>query len=267
MWLPVPIALAMATTCAALAALWHRSSRTRTWAPFPVETGIVLALYSLWLKAGELEVGVDTEAGFERGRSIWRVSKWIPLPSELWLNQKVAAQSWLAQTANIFYGVAHIPGMIALLVWLFVRHRHAYPQWRNTLALFTGLCLLIRLVPVAPPRLMHEYGFIDTAIVHGQSVYGPVGSGVSAQLAAMPSVHVGWAVLVGWIGWRVSNSPWRWVAVAHGVATALAVVVTASHWWLDGIVAAALIPPCWWVQHQAVRAIRNLKQPAPRPMM
>jgi PAP2 superfamily len=267
MWLPVPIALMMASACALLAMALRRARSTAKWTPFAVETAVVLVLYSLWLKAGELEVGVDTAAGFERGRTIWRVSKWVPLPSELWLNQQVAARSWLAQASNIHYAVAHIPAMIALLIWLFVRHRHAYAPWRNTLALLTGLCLLIRLVPVAPPRLMPEYGFIDTAIVHGQSVYGPVGSGVSAQLAAMPSVHVGWAVMVGWVAWRVSTSRWRWIAVVHAVITSVAVVVTASHWWLDGIVAAAFIPPCWWVQHLAVRAVRNLKQPSARPMM
>ena len=67
------------------------------------------------------------------------------------------------------------------------------------------------------------------------------------QLSAMPSVHVAWAVLVGWYAWRLARSRWRWLAVAHAVATVFVVVCTANHWWLDGIVAAAVLVMCAWL--------------------
>jgi len=72
-------------------------------------------------------------------------------------------------------------------------------------------------------------------------VYGAVGTGISDQLSAMPSVHVGWAVLVGLAAVLFGTSKWRWVVVAHPVLTIAAVTVTANHWWLDGIVAVVLL--------------------------
>jgi hypothetical protein len=105
----------------------------------------------------------------------------------------------------------------------------------------TGLCLVIRLFPVAPPRLVANLGFIDTAVVYNQSVYGTGAGGLSDQLAAMPSIHVAWALIVTLAVVTASSSRWRWLVLVHLVLTVLAVTVTANHWWLDGIVAAVLL--------------------------
>jgi hypothetical protein len=64
-------------------------------------------------------------------------------------------------------------------------------------------------------------------------------------MAAMPSIHVGWALLVGIAMWSGSTSRWRWIGPAHAVATSLVVVWTANHYWLDGIVAAGLLAVAW----------------------
>jgi hypothetical protein len=57
----------------------------------------------------------------------------------------------------------------------------------------------------------------------------------------MPSVHVGWAALAVAAVVAVNGSRWRWIALAHVVLTAYVVVVTANHYWLDGVAALALI--------------------------
>ena len=81
--------------------------------------------------------------------------------------------------------------------------------------------------------------------MYGQSVYSN-GFAVD-QLSAMPSVHVAWAVVVGWYAVQVSTSRWRWIAVGHTAATVFCVVATANHWWLDGIVATVIvIVAAWW---------------------
>ncbi len=132
----------------------------------------------------------------------------------------------------------HFAALGVLLLWLFARHRRRYPEVRTVLVLLTAGSLLIQLVPVAPPRLLP--GYVDTATRYGQSVYGVAGLSVD-QLGAMPSVHVGWALLVGWAVVRVSPSRYRWWVLAHPVLTVFVVVATANHFWLDGIVAAALL--------------------------
>jgi hypothetical protein len=209
-------------------------------APFAREIALVLVLYSLWRIAGQLSV-LHTQGAEQRGLDVWHLEQALHLPSELAIQRAVLPHPWIIQAANVYYAVVHVPALIAMLVWLFVRHRDRYPAVRNTLALLTGACLLIQLVPLMPPRLVSSLGFVDTGHLYGQSVYTQLGKGASDQLSAMPSVHVGWAVLVGLVVVTASTSRWRWLVLAHPVLTAVVVVVTANHWWLDGVVAVALL--------------------------
>ena len=55
--------------------------------------------------------------------------------------------------------------------------------------------LAIQFIPVAPPRMYPQFGFVDVARLFDQSVYGLLGQGISDQLSAMPSVHVAWVTL------------------------------------------------------------------------
>jgi hypothetical protein len=148
---------------------------------------------------------------------------------------------WI-QAANGLYAVVHVPALGVFLLWLFLRHRDRYSPYRNGLAVLTLLCLLIHLIPVAPPRLLPHLGFVDAAQLYHQSVYGPVGTGISDQVSAMPSLHVAWAGLIALAVIQVSPSRWRWLILAHPLLTMVVTVVTANHFWLDGIVAAALLP-------------------------
>ena len=119
------------------------------------------------------------------------------------------------------------------IVWLFARHRDAYPAWRNSLAMVTGVSLIIQLIPVAPPRLTDETQMIDTGIAYGQSLYGVLGRGIAGQLQAMPSIHVAWAALIGWAVWEVSSSRLRVLGPLHFAITFVVVAVTGNHYWLD----------------------------------
>src|SRR5699024_6116365 len=91
-----------------------------------------------------------------------------------------------------------------------------------------------------PPRLLRGAGFVDTAREDGQSVYSSMAVAGPNQLAAMPSVHVGWSVIVGVVVVLVGVGPWRWLALAHPVLTVLVVAGTANHYWLDGAAAVAI---------------------------
>src|SRR6202035_1447643 len=97
---------------------------------------------------------------------------------------------------NGFYAVVHVPALIIFLVWLYFRHPERYCRWRNVGAVLTAACFRTEMIPVAPPRLLPQRGFVDTPVRYGQSVYGTGGIKSAPQLAAMPSVHVGWAVFI-----------------------------------------------------------------------
>ena len=204
------------------------------------EFSLVTFLYTLWRLAMVLPLDQPVGA-ISRARAINSLQQILFLPSELSLQRFVMQYEWLARATNFYYAVVHVPATVAFLVWLFTRHRDKYPHWRNALAMLTAACLVIRYVRVAPPRFLPDLGYVDLATRYGLSVYGPVGTGVSDQFAAMPSIHVGWAALVSFGIVAASTSKWRWLFATHIVITMLAVSATGNHWWLDGIAAIALL--------------------------
>jgi hypothetical protein len=203
------------------------------------ETGVVMVLYSIWQYAGGISV-MGVGRAIERAQWVIDTQERMFLPSEISVQKLFLPSSAAIQFANGYYAIAHVPALVGCLVWAFFAHRSQYSRLRNVVALTTLGCLLIQLIPLAPPRMMP--GFVDTGLVYNQSVYSAMGRGLAGQLAAMPSVHVAWAAIVTWFGCTVRGRSWiRVLTTAHGVLTVWAVVVTGNHFWLDGIVAIALI--------------------------
>src|SRR6202012_1329466 len=120
--------------------------------------------------------------------------------------------------------------------------------------------LITQLAPVAPPRLLPGTGLVDTAIRYGQFVYSWDGGFNADQYSAMPSVHVGWALIVAIAVITASRSRWRWLAAVYPALTLLIVVVTANHFWLDGIVAGLLVVAVMTLQRLG-RRLRAAKVP------
>jgi hypothetical protein len=225
--------------------------------PFLYEAALIIALYGLWQLVGSL-AGAGDYSAVTRGTWIWNTERTLHLPSEHMLQGWVLPHPLLVQTLNLYYATMHFTVLIIFLIWLFTRHRALYGRWRTVLALLTASCLFIQFLPVAPPRMVPGTGMVDTAMLYGQSVYGSIGGFQADQLSAMPSVHVGWAVLVAVAVCSVTKSRWRYLAVAHAAMTVVVVVVTGNHFWSDGIVACALL----LLSLGAERGLRTLWQRA-----
>ena len=236
---PGPMAAAAALD-AAIAGRAAAARRLATAGGFAREAALVVGLFALWQFAGSFAV-LGPAGATGRARWLWQAERVLHLPSEASLQRLALPHPALMQVFDLYYDLLHFPVLIGCMIWLFIRHRDRYGQFRTTLVAFTGLCLVIQLIPVAPPRLLPGIGMVDTAARYGQSVYSAAGGFEADQLSAMPSVHVGWAILVAVAIIAVTRSRWRWLAVAYPVLTTLAVVVTANHFWLDGVVAAAVL--------------------------
>jgi PAP2 superfamily len=241
-WLPWDFALWIAAAVGI--AWWFTRRRSDAWgrtlAPLCKESALLLVIYAAWRKMGELSL-MSTDGAMHRGRWIWHLERSIRLPNEVTLQRWTLHLTWLVRFANAYYIVCHVAPLGIFLVWLYVRHRDAFGHWRNQLAFVSIVCLTIQYIPVAPPRLLPDLGFIDTAAVYGPRVYDSVGVSTAGQLAAMPSMHVAWAMLVAIACVSVSRSKWRWVAAGHASLTVFAVTVTAYHWLLDGMVGTAVL--------------------------
>jgi len=217
-----------------------RKPRLASVAVFSQETALVIGLFALWQYAGSFSV-IGPDGALSRARWIWHFERAVHLPSETAIQRFFLPHPLLIQFFNLYYDVLHFPVLIATLIWLFVWHRDRYGPWRTTLAVFTGISLLVQFIPVAPPRMLAGTGLVDTAVRYHQSVYSNAAGFDPDQLSAMPSVHVGWAILVAIALIATTRSRWRWLAVLYPAMTTLAVIVTANHFWLDGIAAAVIL--------------------------
>ncbi|MCU1429497.1 MAG: hypothetical protein JWL83_3497, partial [Actinomycetia bacterium] len=265
-WISWQAALKIAVPAAVfgLAARPAKDVRLVRLAAFARELAIVLVLYALWQRVGTISV-VKLNGAVSAGHSIWHWERLLHLPNERIVQRAFLPHPWIVQTSNAFYATVHVPAMMVFLPWLWYFHRDRYSSVRNVVALTTLFCLAIQLWPVAPPRLVPSLHIFDTPALYHQTVYPSFGANGPAQLSAMPSVHVAWAVIIGIAIVVVAKSRWRWLALAHPVLTMLVVVVTGNHYWLDGIVAAVLAGVALGIDRAGRAALARLRQ-APAPV-
>lgn len=219
------------------------SGRRRAWNRIAIELSWVvgmLALYNVGRYIAKYHVG----PAFHNAIQVWDFERWLRIPSEqAFQSSLLHAWPWGVEAANSYYATAHFPVTLAFLVWMFIRRPDYYLWIRRTLVILTSAALVGHLAfPLAPPRMLPQLGFVDTGILYNLSVYGAHGANsIANQYAAMPSLHVAWAALVA-VGLIVStNVWWRWFWLAHPAITLAVVVVTANHYWLDGIIGLILL--------------------------
>lgn len=182
-----------------------------------------------------------------RGLAILHLERVLHLDPEVALNAALSGMRGAALFCDYFYATLHYLVTPAVLIWLYRRHHQNYRFARQMLvaASLIGLACFW-LLPTAPPRLLPGGSFIDT--MAQWSAYGwwggagsvPAGLGhLSNQLAAMPSLHVGWAL---WCGYYLARLARRRVLRALGVfypvATTLVVLSTGNHYLLDAVAGA-----------------------------
>ncbi|MBB2943354.1 hypothetical protein FB565_003067 [Actinoplanes lutulentus] len=203
---------------------------------------LVTALF-LAYKAGRIAATGRVTEATTNAETLWNLERLLHLPDEAALQHFLLDHHTLLLLANRYYAYVHFPAIALCLIWLYWRHRTHYRWTRTTLACLTAAGLVLHvLIPLAPPRLTPGNGLIDTLTRYGPSVYGPPDTDtLSNQYAAMPSLHVGWALVVAVALATVTGGRRRWIWFAHPLITGLVVVATGNHYWLDAIVAIALL--------------------------
>jgi hypothetical protein len=165
----------------------------------------------------------------------------------LGIDVEATAQSWLLENrafvtlANWVYIWGHWPVIVLTLLWLHRRHRGHYLLLRNAMFASGAIGLVIFATdPVAPPRLLAA-GLVDTVTELSNSYRVLQPPALVNKYAAVPSLHVGWNLLVGIVVFRATANRFvRFVAVLSPVAMFAAVVLTANHYLVDGLVGMAV---------------------------
>jgi hypothetical protein len=209
-------------------------------------------------------------AGGDPGPAFGHALDVIRIEKDLHLFFEAHVQRWyldlpghgLIRGWNVYYGIAHFVVTLGALVWLFKRDQERYPLWRNTLAITTCLAVVgFAAYSLMPPRLLDDagefggcqvyahtehptpeqcdrFGFVDTVDRYGGWIsFGNDGyKDVSNQYAAMPSMHIGWSTWCAFVLVPLLRRRWAKVLAAlYPVVTLTCIVLTANHYWIDGI--------------------------------
>jgi hypothetical protein len=205
---------------------------------------IGLVIFGIYSLVAGLDSDSRTAAADRHGRHIFRLEQALHLDIEHWLNDWLAPHHLLRIAFNYEYAITYIASALLLLIWLYVSRPAMYRWARSSFVVLNLLALIcFAFFPVAPPRLLPDLGFVDT--VRTGHTWGSWGSslvGHANQLAAMPSLHIAWALWVTVVLACVIGAHWVQIAsTVHVLVTALVIMATANHYLLDALGGSLLV--------------------------
>ena len=188
---------------------------------------------------------VDSDAGtaFENAQRVIDLEQQLGIWIEEDVQDIILGSGWRTSLVNWVYIWGHWPVIALVVFWLVLRHYDVYPKYRNAM-LISGVIgmIIFATFPVAPPRLMPEYGFTDTVTEQSNSYRVLQPPALANPYAAMPSLHFGWNLLMGIAVVRhTSSRVARFLGYMSPIAMFLAIVLSANHYILDGIVGGTIV--------------------------
>jgi diacylglycerol O-acyltransferase len=210
---------------------------------------LVFGVYSLV----QMMHGPARERAADRhGREIFDLERRLHLDVEPALNRWLAPHDVLRTLSNYEYATTYVVAAGIMLVWLYLRRPDRYREMRNSFVVLNLLGIAtFWLYPVAPPRLLAGTHFIDT--VREGHTWGSWGSPLVAhanQLAAMPSLHVAWALWVSVVLAELRHTRTvQAVSLIHVGVTLFVIMATANHFLLDAAGGALVV----WIGFLVVR--------------
>jgi hypothetical protein len=190
------------------------------------------------------------QAADRHGLEIYGLERHLHVDVEHWLNRLLAPHDVLSVAANYEYAWTYLVSALALFGWVLLRRPDLFRRVRDSfLVLNVAAIGCFAAYPLTPPRLLPQLGFVDT-VTNGGTV-GSWGTGMvdsANQLAAMPSLHFGWALWVSAVLARLTARRWlQAVSAVHVLVTFLVIVATANHYVLDAVAAAVMVSASVWV--------------------
>ncbi len=202
------------------------------------ECGLMVALFMMYYVTRGVAAGKEAVA-FGHAREVMHFEQRLGLFREIALQTTFLTEPAFVRLLNFVYAYTHLAVLIVFAIWVFTLHADRYQEIRNTFLaiLGTGLAIYI-LFPLAPPRLFPYTGFVDTLQLYSGINYDQQSIAMLYNpFAAMPSLHVGFALFSGIGVIMVGRRKIHWlIGIAYPLLMATAVVGTANHFILDVIV-------------------------------
>jgi hypothetical protein len=206
------------------------------------QLGVVLAGVAAY-EAMRLAVRPDWPLALDHAR---RVAAWERAAGVAWeapLQRALLGHPRLIEALNVFYLFAHFAVTGLFFLWLYRRSRPGFRLFRNGFLLATAIAFVVSWrFPTAPPRVA-GLGLEDTLRRFSDIDIGSRGSGgLSDPVAAIPSLHAGWAFGVA-TGVAVYARPLfaRMAAFLYPAAAVLAILATGNHFVVDAVAGALVM--------------------------
>jgi len=225
----------------------------RAWVEILLVGGVYFA-YSMvrnWFGSA----AVEPEVAARNADHIIAVEEAMGLYFEPSLQATFIDMTGFVQFWNLFYSSLHFLVTFGVLIWLYARFPDDFRFWRRAGLVATASAVAgFAAFPLMPPRLLGdcgEYGacradvlYVDTMVELGgiwSFESSPLAS-ISNQYAAMPSLHIAWALWCALVvAPRVRRTWAKLLAGAYPLLTLFAIVVTANHYWIDGVGGVAIV--------------------------
>jgi membrane-associated phospholipid phosphatase len=226
-----------------------------------VELLLWLSLYPAYLAVRGTTIS-DGDTAAANAADLVGIERTLALFHEASLQR---ALSFASDFFSAYYMLGFGPLIAGVLVWLALRDRDRYRELRTLL--FASLAIAVLLYvsyPTAPPRLVPEFGIADTVGLSAHDTGSFAGIRFNPY-AAMPSMHVGWSLLLGIVGFRAaSRRALRAFFAVHPLLMAVTVTVTGNHYFVDSAAGAAIGLLTLWLLTSVRRArpLRFLPRPA-----
>jgi hypothetical protein len=205
---------------------------------FGAELAFVVAIYVVYSIIRVVVEGTGATA-WDNAASVIAFEQSLGIFNEQAVQETFNDLGWPAFAARQMYFWGYLPFIGTVAAILYVRDRRLYQQYRNVMFVSAAVGLVFfALYPTAPPRMLPEFGFVDS--INGS---GAQTRSWKNEFAAIPSFHVGWTSLAA-------------IALAHTfrfrpivcvlaaippLVMMLAVVATANHFWIDGLIGVAIV--------------------------
>jgi hypothetical protein len=207
-----------------------------------VQIGLVIALAEAYRLLRRL-IPTDWPLAISNAHQVFRLEQVTHFAWEQGIQAWFLRFPELVKGMNWFYLSSHFAITGAFFVWLYWRNREGFSIFRDGFLLATAIALIIHWrFPTAPPRLA-EIGIKDTIDLYsGVNIGAPHHERFSNPVAAVPSLHAGWALALG-VGLVVYARSFllRAAGVLYPSAVMLTIIVTGNHFIFDALVGALVM--------------------------